>query len=260
MSAQPAGEEREVRFLGGAAIDGAPIAYVVVLAAVVAVLALIPFSIILATGGSFPMSQGVWPLVGWLLGPIAGAVASGIGTTVGLFIAPHTAGVPLASIANSIVNSFAAGTMVTGKGRNRWWIPVAVLCILAWILFAGRAIVVNGVSVYAAVAGSFLDWSAILLFVLPTRTLFARWINDTNLAKTALGLFFGTWMIAGLGHVVATCIVYFMYNWPEEVWITLIPIIPFENLMRCLIGTVIGVGVIAGLRAIGLVKPKWAIY
>ena len=142
MSEAPAGEEREVRFLEGATIDGAPVAYTVVLAAVVAVLALIPFSIILATGGSFPMSQGVWPLVGWLLGPVAGAVASGIGTTVGLFIAPHTAGVPLVSIVNSIVNSFAAGTMVIGEGRKRWWIPVAVLCIIAWILFVGRAIVI----------------------------------------------------------------------------------------------------------------------
>jgi hypothetical protein len=30
--------------------------------------------------------------------------------------------------------------------------------------------------------------------------------------------------------------------------------------MRCLTGTVIGTGVIAGLRAIGLVKPTEAIY
>ena len=40
----------------------------------------------------------------------------------------------------------------------------------------------------------------------------------------------------------------------------LIPIIPFEMLMRVLIGIVIGGGVIAGLRAIGLVKPENAIY
>jgi len=48
MSQKPAGEEREVRFLGGAAIDGAPVAYIIVLAAVVTALAFIPFSVILA--------------------------------------------------------------------------------------------------------------------------------------------------------------------------------------------------------------------
>jgi hypothetical protein len=256
----PAGQERKVEFLGGAAIDGAPIAYIVVLAAVVLVLAFIPFSVILASGGSFPMSQGITPLVGWILGPIAGAIASGIGALVGIFLAPHTAGVPVVSILNAVFCSFAAGAMVIGGKRKSWWIPLTVICVISWLLFAGRAMVQNGVSIYAAIAGSFIDWSAILLFALPTRTLFARWINDKSLGKTALGLFFGTWMIAGLGHVVSSMITYFMFNWPEEVWITLIPIIPFENLMRCLIGTVIGTGVIAGLRAIGLVKPTEAIY
>jgi hypothetical protein len=260
MSEKPAGEERQVQFLGGAAIDGAPVAYIVVLAAVVTALAFIPFSVILASGGSFPMSQGIYPLVGWLLGPIAGAIASGIGALVGIFLAPHTAGVPVVSVLGGVIASFAAGVMVIGNERRGWWIPLAVIFIIAWLLFAGRAVVQNGVGLYAAIAGSFLDWSAILLFILPTRTIFARWINDKRLVRTALGLFLGTWMIAGVMHVVQSCITYFMFNWPEEVWVTLIPIIPFENLMRCLIGTVIGTGVIAGLRAIGLVKPTWSIY
>jgi hypothetical protein len=260
MSEGPAGEEREVRLLGAAAIDGAPIAYIVVLAAVVLALSFIPMSVILATGGSFPLSQGIWPLVGWLLGPIAGAIASGIGAILGIFLAPHTAGVPAASIVNAAVTSFAAGSMVLGRERRAWWIPLTVLFVIAYALFVGRAIVQNGVGLWPAIGASFINWSAILLFALPTRTLFARWIRSENLALTAVGLFMGTWMIAGLGHLTATCIVYYMFNWPEEVWITLIPVIPFEHLMRCLTGTVIGTGVVAGLRAIGLVKPKWAIY
>ena len=260
MSEAPAGQEREVKFLGGAAIDGAPIAYIVVLAAVVTALAFIPFSVILASGGSFPMSQGIYALVGWLLGPIAGAIASVIGALVGVFLAPHTAGVPAVSLIWAAVASFSAGAMVIRNERTRWWIPLAVLFVIAYLLFVGRAIVQNGVGLWPAIAGSFLDWSAIILWILPTRTLFARWINDKSLVKTAAGLFLGTWMISGVAHVVASCITYFMFNWPEEVWTMLIPIIPFENLMRCLIGTVIGTGVIAGLRAIGLVKPTWAIY
>jgi hypothetical protein len=260
MSEQPKGEEREVRFLGGAAIDGAPVAYIVVLAAVVAALAFIPFSVILASGGSFPMSQGIYPLVGWILGPIAGAVATAIGRVVGVFLAPHTSGVPTASIWAAAVGSFAAGCMVLGAKRKSWWLPLTVLFVIEWLLFAGRAVVVNGVGVYAAVAGSFLDWSGIVLFALPTRTLFAKWINSRNLGQTALGLFLGTWMIAGVSHLSATVFNYFMFNWPEKTWVMLIPIIPVENVFRSIIGTVIGTGVIAGLRAIGVVKPTEAIY
>ena len=260
MVERPKGEEREVRFLGSAAIDGAPVAYIVVLAAVVAALALIPFSVILALGGSFPMSEGVYPLVGWILGPIAGAVASAIGRVVGVFVAPHTAGVPAVSIWAAAMGSFAAGCMVLGQKRKGWWLPLTVLFVVEWLLFAGRAVIVNGVSLYAAIAGSFLDWSGIVLFALPTRTLFAKWINSKNIGQTALGLFLGTWMIAGVTHVSATFLVYFMFNWPEATWVMLIPIIPMENTFRCIIGTVIGSGVIAGLRAIGVVKPTEAIY
>jgi hypothetical protein len=198
--------------------------------------------------------------VGWVLGPIAGAVATAIGRLIGVFLAPHTAGVPAVSVLAAATGSFAAGAMVLAGKRKGWWVWLTVLFVIAFLLYAGRAVVQNGVTLYAAIAASFLDWSGILLFALPTRTLFARWINNKNLGLTALGLFLGTWMIAGVTHVTATVFTYFMFNWPQEVWVTLIPIIPFENLMRCLIGTVIGTGVIAGLRAIGLVKPTQAIY
>jgi hypothetical protein len=260
MSERPRGEEREVEFLGGASIDGAPIAYIVVLAAVVTALAFIPFSVVLASGGSFPLSQSIWALMGWILGPIAGAVASGIGSLVGLFLAPHTAGVPVVRVLGGALAAFAAGAMVTGKERKGWWLPLAVVFVIAYLLFPGRAVVQNGVGLWPAFAGSFLNWSAILLWVLPTRTLFARWIGSENIGLVAAGLFLGTWMAFGVTHCVQSMILYFMFNWPEEVWISLIPIIPFESLMRSLVATVIGTGVIAGLRAIGLVKPTHATY
>lgn len=260
MSHSPVGEERKVEFIGGAAIDGAPVAYVIVLAAVVTALSFIPFSVVLASGGSFPMSQGVYPLVGWILGPLAGALASGIGALIGIFVAPHTAGVPVATMYGAVVGALAAGMMVVGKERKGWWIVLAVVGVIELLLYLGRAILLNGIPLGVAILGSFLDWSGLLLFILPTRTLFARWINSKNLGLVALGLFLGSWTVCGLYHLGQTTITYWMFNWPEEIWRMLIPIIPMENVFRCLIGTVIGTGVIAGLRAIGIVKPKYAIY
>jgi hypothetical protein len=261
MSQSPAGEERQVRSLGSAAIDGAPIAYIVVLAAVVAALSFIPFSVILAWGGSFPMSQGVYGLVGWILGPVAGAIANGVGRLVGVFLAPHTAGsAPAISVWGAAISSFAAGSMVLGAKRRRWWIPLTGLFLAEFLFYIGRAVLVNGVGLGTAILSSFVNWSSILLFALPTRTLIARWINDKNLGRVSVGLFLGTWVIAGLSHLSVVSITYYMFNWPAEVWVALIPLTPVENLFRCLIGAVIGTGVIAGLRAIGLVKPSEAIY
>jgi hypothetical protein len=256
----PSGKERKVEFLGGASIDGAPVAYIVVLAAVVAALAFIPFSVVLASGGSFPMNQGLFGLIGWILGPIAGAVASGIGALIGVFVAPHTAGVWPVTVYGAVVASFAAGCMVVSGPRKSWWIWVAVLAAISFVVFVGRAIAVNGITAQNAILGSIVDWSAILLLILPTRGLIAKWVGDKNYGLVAVGLALGTWVSFGIAHVCQSAVTYYMFNWPEEVWVMLIPIIPFEFLMRCAIGTVIGTGVIAGLRAIGLVKPPHAIY
>lgn len=256
----PQGEERNVKTLGSASLDGAPLAYIVVLAAVVTVLAFIPFSIVLGSGGGMPLSQSIFPLVGWILGPIAGAIASGVGTLVGVLLAPYTAGVPFVSVMGAALASFAAGTMVLSKRRQYWSIILTVILTIELLLYLNHAIGQNGVAFSTAIAGSFVDWSALLLFALPTRNLFARWINSSNIGLMVAGLFLGSWTVSGLSHINSAMITYYLFNWPEEVWISLIPIIPFENFVRSLAGAIIGAGVISGLRAIGLVKPQEAIY
>jgi len=261
MSEQPKGKEREVKNVGGASIDGAPIAYIVVLAAVVTALAFIPFSVVMASGGSFPMNQGIFGLIGWVLGPIAGAVSSGIGALIGVFVAPHTAGVWFVTVIGAIVTSFAAGCMGTqNKKRKAWWIGVVVVTIIAFAIYVGRAIFVNGIRLQWAVLATFVNWSALLLFVLPTRTLVVKWVGSKNLGLVAVGLALGTWICFGIAHTVQNAFTYTMFNWPEEIWVMLSSVVPIEFLSRAAIGAVIGTGVIAGLRAIGLVKPTEGVY
>jgi hypothetical protein len=261
MSEQvPSGEERKVEFLGGASIDGAPIAYIVVLAAVVTVLAFIPFSFVLATGGSFPLSQAIFGLVGFVLGPIAGAIAGGIGSLLGVFLAPQTAGVAPVTVWGGIVASFAAGAMVVSGKRRAWGIGVGIWGALMWGYIFYRSYFINGVSLYAIMFGSLAMWLGVLFYLLPTRILFARWVGSKNLGLVALGMFAGTWVSFAVSHVSQSAITYYMFNWPEEVWITLIPIVPIEYLTRTITAAIIGTGVIAGLRAIGVVKPEHALY
>ncbi|WP_271251614.1 hypothetical protein [Pseudanabaena sp. Chao 1811] len=256
----PEGAEREVKTMGGAAIDGTPIAYIIVLAAVVTVLAFVPFSIVLGSGKGIPLSQSIYPLLGWLLGPLAGALASGIGTLIGVFLAPYTAGVPAIAIWGAVIASFAAGVMGASRKRRFWYLGLTVLFGLELAAYAYLAIVRNGIPVNTFIFGAFIDWSALVLFLLPTRTLFAQWISSTSFVKVAIGIFGGTWTICGLMHLSQVPFTYYLFNWPEPIWNTLIPIIPVENAMRGLSGAVIGTGVISGLRAINLVKPKEALY
>jgi hypothetical protein len=260
MTFIPSGEERDVQQVLGAAIDGAPLAYIVVLSAVVGVLAFIPFSVVIGAGKGFPLSQGIYPLVGWLLGPIAGAVANGIGALIGVIFAPHNTTLPAATILSAMVGGFASGVMRRTEARRRWWMALAPILVMLYALYAGRAILQIGVQWWLVVWGSVINWSALLLFLLPTRTMFARWISSPDLKRVTLGLFLGTWTVAGLAHLVAASIIYLVSNWPNEVWLTMAPMAPVEHTVRSLIGAVIGTGVIAGLRAIGLVKPREATY
>lgn len=256
----PKGEERQVQTMSVASIDGTPVAYIVVLASVVAALAFIPFTIVLASGGGMPLSQSIIPLLGWILGPMAGALASGIGTLIGIFIAPYTAGIPALSIWGAVLGSFTAGAMILGYRRKYWWIGLTIFFVLQLFVYTRHAIIYNGVTPKVVIAGSFVDWSGVLLYALPTRTLFARWIKSQKIVPLMAGLFLGTWTVWGVIHLSQITVSYYMFNWPEEVWIVLIPIMPTENLIRCIAGTVIGAGVISGLREINLVKPREAIY
>ena len=120
----PLGEEREVRRSSGVSLDGAPLTYIVTLAATVAVLAFVPLSVVLGSGKSFPLSQGIYPLVGWLLGPVAGAVADGIGALIGVFLAPHTSTFPVATILGALAGGLAAGALARRGPRSRWWLPL----------------------------------------------------------------------------------------------------------------------------------------
>lgn len=257
----PQGEERKIKFMSSATIDGTPVAYIIVLAAVVTVMAFIPMSIVLGSGKSFPMSQGIYPLVGWLLGPVAGAVASGTGALIGILLAPYTATLPVATLIGAVAGSFVGGSIhyLSGK-RKWWWLPISIIFIIAYGLYAGRAVITNGVNIGSVLLGSVIDWTGLLLFILPTRVLCAKWLKSNNPVFLAIGIFMGTWMVAGLSHLSAAVIIYYVFNWPEAVWLGMAPMAPVEHLTRAVVGTVIGTGVISGLRAIRFTKSRESAY
>jgi predicted membrane protein len=258
----PSGEERQVNPYRAANIDGAPLAYVVSLAAVIAVLAMvpIPISIVIGSGRNFPMSQSIYGLVGWLLGPVAGALANGIGAVIGVIVAPYTTSSAFATIFGAAMGGLVAGATVLSGPRRTWWMPLGIVLVSLYGVYGGRAIFANRAPWLNVLLGSFINWSAILLFILPTRRWIARLLKADDLKQLGIGLFAGTWMVAGLAHLSTAAIVYAIQNWPAELWLVFAPMAPIEHTIRCLAGTAIGLGVIRGLRATGIVKAEHAIY
>lgn len=262
MNQIPSGEERQIQRHGGATLDGAPVATIAALTAVIIAFTIVPLplSVIIGFGKSFPLSQGLFGLIGWLLGPLAGALVNGIGVLIGVFINPQNTTIPGASVAGAVAGALAAGVLGATGVRRRWALPLAIFFSAAYLLYGGRAIVQNGADPRAVLAGSFINWSALLLFILPTRVLCARWLRHADLRRVTAALFLGTWISSGLAHLISATWVYFAFNWPGANWWLMAPVAPVEHLARCVIGAVVGVGVIAGLRATGLLKPLHAAY
>ena len=76
----------------------------------------------------------------------------------------------------------------------------------------------------------------------------------------AVGLALVTYIATNAVNVVNAAIEYLRVGWPAPVWFVLAPLIPVERLGLTLVGTVIGVGVIRGLRQVNLVKAENAGY
>jgi hypothetical protein len=141
------------------------------LAAVVAGLSLIPFSIVVGTGGgTFPLSEALFALVGVVLGPSAGAVTVLVGRLIGVGFAPHTAGSGVLSACCAVIGPIASGTMCRPGKR---WIAPWIFCTLCYAAYVGRALTLD-VSLRLALVTTAANWLALLLWISPLLLLTLR--------------------------------------------------------------------------------------
>src|SRR5262245_29617124 len=255
--APPTGPRREVRVHGQTTIAGAPVASVAMLAAVVAGLSLIPFSIVVGTGGgTFPLSEALFALVGIILGPGAGAVTVLVGRLIGIGLAPYTAGSGVLSACCAVIGPIASGTMCQSGSR---WVTPWVICTLCYLAYIGRALTLD-VTIHLAFITTAANCLALLLWVSPLRSLAVRWLRSPVGPRMIIGLALITYIATNAVNIVSATIEYFRVGWPAQVWFVLAPLIPLERLGLTFVGTVIGVGVIRGLRQVNLVKAEHAGY
>jgi len=255
----PKGEKREVKGLGGVAIAGTPVAYIAIMAAIVAVFAFIPASVVIGgTGGGWPLHDALHPLVGLLLGPIAGPIASVIGMLVGNAIAPYTNLGPESPLMG-LMSALAVGC-VTQKGKWYWLIPWGIT-VLAHVVYYFLA-AAQGVGLVLWFSNTWLVTLSLILIAIPAvRNWSVDAIQNSQLSwKTGVGMYIIFLFGSTAGIQAIWTVGYARSPWPAEVWPPLVPVIIFERGVFTLIGVLIGLAVIAALRRSPFVKPASAGY
>ena len=252
-------QPRVIKVSGGVSIGGAPVSYTAFMAALVAILAFIPASIVVGgMGGGWPLHDVVHPLLGLLLGPIAGPIASAIGILIGGVIAPYTNLGPWAPLMGAM-SAFAVG-MVMQPNRSRWIVPW-IITLAANLIYLWQALSF-GISFPLWLSNVITIDVALILIAIPQ---LRNWSIDKIRTggiglKTYLG-FFVVFFFGSTAGIQLNWVPSFATNpWPAEVWPVLIPIIAIERLAFSAVGALIGVGVVSALRRSPLAKASMAGY
>ncbi len=258
---EPIGEKRETTDIGGVAIGGTPVAYVAIMAAIVAALAFVPASIVVGgMGQGWPLHDAIHPLVGLILGPIAGPIASGIGILVGNAVAPHTNIGPWSPLMG-MMSAFAVG-MVVQRRKYYWLVPWIITVVAHVIYYPAVRSFDPDISFGLWLSNVFTVTIALILIAIPqVRNWAVRTIHEETIGLSMAGALFIVFFFGSTAGVQLMWIPsWFAAPWPADVWPVLIPIIALERTVFSVVGTLVGLGVIRALRRSSFVKPKLAGY
>jgi hypothetical protein len=252
-------QERNIAAKGGVSIGGAPVAYTAILAALVAVMALIPASIVVGgMGGGWPLHDVIHSVVGMLLGPIAGPIASAVGTVVGGVIAPYTNLGPWGFLLGA-GNAFAVA-MVLMPGRSRWYVPWGIVAALHVVYYFQTA--AYGIPLGLWISNVFTVQVGLVLMAIPQVRNWA--IDRIRTGGVSVQTFLAFYVVCLFGSVSGAqmlWVVGFATNpWPAEVWTVLIFVIFVERTAFAAVGALIATGVVQALRRSAIAKAEMAGY
>jgi len=257
-------EEEVVPLVSAGMIDGTPIAYIAIWAALVAVLSMIPFSVVVGGGGSFPMSLTIYALVGVLLGPIAGGLATLIGSFLGVLIAPWTASMGFLGIIAPTGATFAAGLVTYKKGKpfvNILLALVGALVIMVIFYFSFPLLNVDVLKPSVLLMGVTDFWPGWVLLLVTSKWI-RDWVQSEDPTKLALAMFILTYFANNTWeHYIGWTMFNVVYGLPIDVCLWVIFAFTWwERLAMGFGGMVIGTAVIIALRRAGIKKPLYTIW
>jgi hypothetical protein len=250
---------RNLSGAGGVSIGGAPVSYTAILAALVAVLAFVPASVVVGgMGGGWPFHDVIHPLLGLLLGPIAGPIASAIGILIGNVIAPYTNLGPWSPLMGAM-SAFTVG-MIMYPGRSLWYVPWAI-ALVAHLVYLWQSLS-YGIGFGLWLSNVFTVTAALVLIATPpVRTWAIGVIRGEGKPWERFAAFYVVFLAGSTWGIQVNWVPSFATNpWPAEVWTPLIFIIFLERVVFTAVGAIIAVSLMAALRRSPIAKAKLAGY
>ena len=249
---QPKGTEREVSASTRVTVGGAPISYVALFAAALAIASLIPW-IVMTTGKAVSLIEMLIPLAGIVLGPSGGFVAGLVGGAIGMVIAPYSASNGIFAPLAPAFGAMAIGFLMQRNNR-KWW-GVLILAV-ALLNFHFKGIFINKVNPPTWLFLSVIvAWISLLIAITPFTKTISNWLRSPNLGMVTVGLAFATFIGTSTTMMVMNTIGIWLHEVPNDMWKAFPPIVTSERLLITVVGTILSVAIIAGLRRLRLVRP-----
>ncbi len=236
------------------------IAFASTFAALYAILRILPtFPMLGVSGSSFAAADIVAPLYGIILGPIIGPLSIIIGTAIGFFGKPPVfLGLDFLP---AVMNALLIGLLMRGK----WVASVGIYAIILAVFIS------NPLSLpFVDLGGTQIPFHwmhivALALLISPLGRKSAKWITDSSLIKSILGLvtlaFIGSFIQHSTGGLLWETIFGNILgiippNAFAEIWQAIFWIYPGERIFLILITSIVGIATIKGLNSAGLLLTK----
>jgi hypothetical protein len=249
---EPKGAPREISSSTRVTIGGAPISYVALFAAALGIASIIPFTM-MTTGKAISMDQMLIPLTGIILGPIGGFVAGLVGGAIGLAIAPYAASNGVLTPVTPALAAMAIGFLMQRDNR-KWW--GVLINLAALLLFTFKGVFINKVDPpFWLFLSVIVAWITLLIAVTPFTKLISNWLRSANLGLVTVGLALATFMGTSIAMIIMNGFGIYLHEVPNDLWKIFPPIVTGERLIITLVGTILGIAIIAGLRRLRLVRP-----
>ena len=234
-------------------IAGVPVAYLAVWAALYAIAGILP-AIPLVGGGTFGGQEFLLAIAGILFGPLAGALAAGVGGLVASFIAPATAYFGLLTFFPHAVGAFAAGLLIRNTLRSKSLVAalLAVMALAWWLLPPFKSI---GGPVFER--NAYWPMYLTIVVVLALTPWAVRQIATFDPKRMPLGLFVISWGAYMVNHVAVSLGYSYLYPEGPDSWVLAFwsGIVPGQRLALAGVSAVLGTALLVGLHRAGIRFP-----
>jgi len=217
------------------------IASISVFAALYVVLGFIPLFYIFGAYGQFITAALILaPITGVTLGPVGGTLAIAIGGIAGMSI---TGNMPMG------IFTFLPGTfdaLCVGLAfRGKWYASASIFAVF---ILAFAALPSIGTAKYFIWFHAF----ALLILLSPASTLAKEYVKNNDPQKIVMGIGILAFIGVLIDHIVGSLFFQILTPIPPSVWEAVAFIYPIERVLVTIVATIIGTGIIKGIRASGL--------